>query len=195
MAIGAFTPLRRAFPQDRIAIEIDLPDLVLESSAELKRFAKIFLLEIVGLQIIGRAHGCVARLVGEKRHLAENIARAESCNLALRLPGFYNRHTGTAARDQEELLADLSLADHDIARRVFALVHAVGDVSELGRGQILEQLDAAQKPDHRKRLAQNYVGYNVTVHHVHDTVGKLQDAVVMRYHHDGAAFVGGELLQ
>src|SRR6202030_4013145 len=118
----------------------------------------------------------IARLLVEKRHLAENIARTERCNPALRDSEFLSRHASAAARDEKELLADVSLADDDIAPRVFTLVHAVGDVCDLGRCQILEQLDGAQKSADRERLAQNHIRYDMAVNHIHDAVGKLEDA-------------------
>src|SRR4029079_4053154 len=125
--------LAKAFAPDPIALKINLPDLILEPATALQRVVKILLLKIVGLEIIDRRDGRIARLVGEQRHLSENIARTERGNLVLCLAGLGTRDAGLAARDHEKLLAQISLADDDVAARVFALVHLVGDVCDLGR--------------------------------------------------------------
>src|SRR6516165_7761924 len=126
--------------QTLVAVEKRLPDLVSEAHATLERFAEILLVEIEGLQVSDCTDRGIAWLVGEQRHFAEDVARIEHGDLTVRRAGFLQMHARRAVHNEKELLPHVSLTDGGFARSILALLHALCDVRNLGRGKMLEKL-------------------------------------------------------
>src|SRR5260370_3675343 len=94
-----------------MALEIDAAQLFAEAGAGVDRAAEIVLAEDVGVDRTGRRHSGVARVAAHQRQLAEKIAGAEPRDLvagALDLD--------LALGDQEQLFADVALANDGLAR-------------------------------------------------------------------------------
>src|SRR5207244_2508048 len=91
--------------------------------------------------------------------------------------------------------AHLALANDDFARHVMALGHVFGDMGQLGRGQVLERIHPLQELADAQRIVEHDVRSDPAIDHVHQTVGQLDNAMVMRHHDDRGALFDGQILE
>src|SRR3954470_16046542 len=104
-----------------------------------------------------------------------------------RLARSLRRYHGGAPTDEVKLLTWISLAKDHVAAIVFPHLHPIGHVGNLGGRELLEQLNRFEELGNDKSRTQHDIGHDSAVDHVHDTVGKLQNPVIMRDYDNRAA--------
>src|SRR5262249_35571590 len=179
-----------------LALEVYRLNLILEAGACIQRVLEVGLAQGKDLDAIaGGGAGGTTRLVDDERAFAEEISRTQGCNAPLF--GFCPAlaHGDRALADQEKLLARLALTDNDLVPLVTTALHLLGDIGELRRREMVEEVRGAQELADHHRVAQHDVRLDGAVDHVHDAVGELDDAVVVGDHHHRASLLGGQLLK
>ena len=73
--------------------------------------------------------------------------------------------------------------------------HALGDIGQLVRRQVLEGLDAFQEFADAQRIIQHDIGNDPAIDHVHQAVGQLDDAMVVGHHQDRRTVLDGHFLE
>src|SRR5262249_26125527 len=141
-----------------LALEVYRLNLILEAGACIQRVLEVSLAQGKDLDsIAGGGAGGTARLVDDERAFAEEISRTQGCNAPLF--GFCPAlaHVDRALADQEKLLARLALTDNDLVPLVTTALHLLGDIGELRRREMLEEVRGAQELADHHRVAQHDV--------------------------------------
>src|SRR6516165_10540929 len=123
-----------------MAQEVDPVELIAETDARLDRGAEVRLAEHISIEPIFGHHGRVARLTGDQRPLAEEIAGAQVRDIVT-----FAHDLDGAVRNQKELFTRLALTHDDVAGNELALGHLFRDVGEFCRSEVLECINGFQE--------------------------------------------------
>ncbi len=136
----------------------------------------------------------VARYVEQQGGFAEEIALAElGHGLGAALRGAH--HIDASGPDQVKLFARIALPEYDSPGGVFLPFHSVGRVGQCARGQLGEGGDVFEELADLSRHLDHHVGLDSAVDHGHDSVGHIENAVVVGDHEDRGALLAHVLLE
>src|SRR5271165_4039654 len=107
----------------------------------------------------------------------------------------FTRYLDRAVGNQEELFACLALTDDDVADDELTLRHFLGNIGQLYGSEVLERINRLQEFANPHCVMQYHVGSDPAVDHMNETIGLLDDSVVVGNHNNGRTVFDRGFLQ
>src|SRR5215472_845057 len=190
-----FPSCSQAWRSQLLSLEVDRPDLLVETLACLDRLLEFNFSEYEYLHGVcsSGARG-IARFVYHQSTLAEDVAGAQRRNTLLG-GSIAPPDVDLAPADKEKLFTRVALTNDCFIAPVVAPLHLLRDIGQFMWGKLVEKFYRAEKLANHQCVAQNDVRSYRTIDHVHNAIRKFKDAIIMGYHDDRAAFLCCQFLQ
>ena len=100
-----------------------------------------------------------------------------------------------AAADEVELVAGFPLADDIDSGGIILHQHSIGDFAERRQREAAELRNVAEELADDRGFLHQHVGLDVAIHHIHNPIRHIQDAVVVRHQHDRRSLLPRQLVE